>query len=333
MEKCFACGKDEVFQENLCIDCFLKKNNIIKRIGKISLLICPRCGKGNFNYIYNEWEVIKKDLIERIEKEVKFHPGYSPENISFDYDVIGKITDILMNTSKTRFMIDVNIDIKYKDKQIPLKIEIPIISEKKECKHCSKLASDGFTATLQIRSIFDKDIDHIVKFVKKEIKKNDKEVLKFDEKKEGINFKFFSKSFAYNILRRLKKNFYGYTEKTRTLHTLDWETSKKVYRSMFLYNYLGLKKDDFFIYNEVLYRIKDERKLIAYSQNSKKQFYLDHMKRARLPIKRKVMILNKNEAMDLEDYRQYPIEKFVPQSEVTVGKEVEAILYQEKIIL
>lgn len=333
MEKCFACGKDESFEDNVCIDCFIKKNNIIKNIEKITLRVCPICGKGNFNYEYKEWEELKKDLIERIKKEVRLGTEFSLENIYFDHNVIEGVTEILMNTSDTRFLIEVNLDIKYQDKVIPYRVDIPVITEKKECDICSKLASDGFSATLQVRSLFDKNIDKIISFLKKEIKKEKDEVVEIDEKKEGVNFKFFSKSFAYNLLRRLKKRFYGYMETTRTLHTFDHQSSKKVFRSMFLYTYVGLKKDEYFIFNNTLYRIKDERKMIAYSKTHKKKFFLDELKRAKLPQKRNVMIINKSQAIDMETSEHYNLEKFVPQSEINIGEEREAVLYDNKIIL
>ena len=87
--------------------------------------------------------------------------------------------------------------------------------------------SNYYEAIIQIRH----KNQEVLNFVKTETKKRkDLLIIRESEFKYGLDLYLTSQRFARALGKKLKKRFDGELKLTRTLHTFDRKTSKKVYR-------------------------------------------------------------------------------------------------------
>lgn len=89
-----------------------------------------------------------------------------------------------------------------------------------------------YEAIIQLRPY----TDEVVRFIRDQINKREGVfITKEQTLKTGIDFYVTSQRFATALGKKLKDNFKGELKITRSLHTQDRQTSKKVYRVTILF--------------------------------------------------------------------------------------------------
>lgn len=135
--------------------------------------------------------------------------------------------------------------------------KIEIIIQKKQCKKCAIKKSQYYQAILLIskKDISQEKLDKIEKFIKDYCKKKDLIIVKTQKSKKDIKFNMSDWRKTQSLVNSLIKNFSGYVKITRSLYSLNKQTSKKVYRTTFNYVPFNFEKNDFIKLNGQYYYI------------------------------------------------------------------------------
>ena len=104
-----------------------------------------------------------------------------------------------------------------------------------------KLNVGPYQGVLQLRN----ETPEILEFVREAVsKKKDCEILKEIQTKDGIDIYLSSQHFLRALGKKLKLRFRGDLKTNRRLFSVDWITSKKIWRSTVMFRHLSLKVGD-----------------------------------------------------------------------------------------
>ena len=92
--------------------------------------------------------------------------------------------------------------------------------------------SNYYEAKIQLRPLKQNILDFIITHVKS---RNDVSIAKIEKIKTGIDIYLTSQKFARALGKKLKKSFKGELKMSRSLHSTDRNTSKKLYRATVLF--------------------------------------------------------------------------------------------------
>lgn len=260
--KCISCGKQEAVKDNLCKDCFMKKNPIIKEIKDINLNICTICHKLFINTI--RVKNLDSELTKEISKKIKFN--------NFNYNILKYNIEILnfkeyleqeknqglslhdMNNIKfIEAIVEIYFKINDKENKEQFKLEIPV--NKFICKDCSKLAGNYFEGTLQIRTKSKEIYDFLNKDIKTiEIKNKTRYVTEIKNTTNGKDYYFNNQKIMIKIAKRTQSTFGGIIEYSYHLHSKDIHASKDIYRMNIVYKN-KIKKNAVFVQDGKLFKM------------------------------------------------------------------------------
>ena len=93
-----------------------------------------------------------------------------------------------------------------------------------------------YEAIIQLRPSKAESTDELLRYVQNQVsKRNDVFISKIERQKTGVDIFLSSHRFAVAVGRKLQRNFKGKVTISRSLHTVDRETSKKIYRVTVLF--------------------------------------------------------------------------------------------------
>lgn len=195
---------------------------------------CPVCRKDvkeTFCDEHRENELHYKDIVVRVCECKK----YFRRNRWLPFNSLAKTTEkIAKDCIKEKVGIKSLVDEEIVKK--PFELEVGFQGEKfivpaklqvERCPICSKMGTEYFESTMQLRP---KRMD-LLEFVRNQIEKDPHAfIANIDEKKEGFDLLLSSNKAALNIGKKLNKSFKGELKTSRKLFGFDKNRSKHLYR-------------------------------------------------------------------------------------------------------
>ncbi|MFH1439573.1 MAG: NMD3-related protein [Candidatus Woesearchaeota archaeon] len=264
-QKCLHCGKPALDGEvhNLCKKCFLDSySNVhgfkgVKGSGKFSLSVCINCN----SYCYGRQFRIPIKNDENFQKTIR---KAVLENTIFDKrpDIFEINAVFPSHTKKQGTKLNLNVDVyvltkiilsgirldneKQKDSEkqkqrvkdtlikeeeytLPLKFRYTI------CDKCNLANSNYFEGRIQLRNDKNNQFEKATEFIRSRVNSEKGSakyvyITKEDKVKNGIDFYITSQKFIQPIGKQLLSKFGGELKVTSSLHTMDSQTSKELYR-------------------------------------------------------------------------------------------------------
>ena len=181
---CPSCGaseKEKQFAGAFCIDCVAKKE--LFSLKPFIIQLCPNCGRVRKQ---SDWiEYNNNVLSEILQAKIKSPFDFSLKaNFSFE-------KKFLVASAEMVFIVDGASIFQKKTLSIPL--------EKKLCEECGRISGQYHEAIIQLRGNR-QQIERIAVRIERLLQNN---IVKAEEKKEGINFLVLSKRKAFEALSKL----------------------------------------------------------------------------------------------------------------------------------
>jgi nonsense-mediated mRNA decay protein 3 len=255
---CVECGKEKtIFQDGLCIDCYIKKKSPFFVVSeRIELQNCVHCNA--FKHKKSWYNLKLEEILKKIlENEIKTNIEINNPKISIECEEKRDIATC--NILLSGFLDD--HEIKEKQKMV-------VYKKKTVCPICSKKAGGYFEAILQLRSD-KKDIDKkeknevittISKLIQEQIYKDEKEVFlsKVKDTQGGVDFYISKKEVARNIAKKLHERFGGTVKASPKL--VGMKEGKRVYRMTYLVRLPKYKKGDFIRIDKNIFLVTNIKK-------------------------------------------------------------------------
>jgi nonsense-mediated mRNA decay protein 3 len=234
---CPNCGKIVEGNRIFCKDCtqpdFAFKD--------MKLIICNSC----HSYFHkNKWTKFK-DINTALKHIAK-------DNIKAKVTLSPLSSDIL--EYKAGIKKDMTLEVTHKGEayDIPLRLEVTL------CNKCSKKDTKYFESILQVRNAYPQIIDFIRNEVKKQHKKGvfinkENRIEKYSEK--DIDFSITNQTYARILAQKIRKQFGGTIKNNAQLFSIDWETSKNIYRLHVYIEIPSYAKGDVIKTHNALYKI------------------------------------------------------------------------------
>ena len=237
---CPKCGNQINDDVTFCKKCYVTDFDF----KDISIMVCNNCGSYNHR---NKWQklldiddALKRLVAESVKHQVTYHPlsrEKSEELLSYKAGV------------HREFVVEVSIGKERFD--LPATIDVTL------CPKCSKQGTKYFEGILQVRN----STDEINDFIKKDIKKNmskgvhiNKEI-DLDGTGTNIDYYLTDKRYLKSIAEKLRNSFGARIKQNAQLFSIDWSTSKNVYRLNVLVEFPSYHKNDVLKINEHLFKI------------------------------------------------------------------------------
>ncbi|KAA0013392.1 MAG: hypothetical protein FE041_02845 [Thermoplasmata archaeon] len=289
---CVECGKKGKTYNGLCLDCYLKKKELIKIPDEISITFCRNC---NAYKIEGEWKKGNhwKDLEEYIRSKVE---------AEIDVDVV---------VSK-RKVVCTGI---FEGRKIRKEKEIKIKEKERLCGRCSLIKGGYFEAILQVRGARENEEKEIDELVKRRVEERDSFISKRVKVKNGVDYYIGDKKVAAILAKEMKEEFgaeYGISSSL-----VGRKDGRDVYRDTYLIRFPAYKVDDFVKIDGKLYRIISTGKKMELESmdEEKKYLYKREMKKAiKVEVRKKnAIVLHESKeglyVMDEETYKTFFVRK------------------------
>ncbi len=216
--RCIICGKES--SEQICEECYLKENPVLKSFKDVSLKLCTTCNKIKAQ---NKWFNDLKNSIKNC-MNLKISPKYEIRDI--------KITPFIKEKS---FEVVLSAYSREKEAVYVDRYVLPMTVEKIECPLCSKKKSGYFESILQIRNPKNKVTD----FVEKK-----KSVVNREKVRGGFDYYIRTHSDALKIAKSVINKYGGEIKKTARLKTRDTTKGKNIYTTTVLVRIPDFSKGD-----------------------------------------------------------------------------------------
>lgn len=238
---CPNCGNILRGEQGLCSSCSKPDFNF----KDIKIVLCNSC---HSYYSRNKWikfkdvnAAIKNAALLSIKTkvQVKQLPKESKEK---------------MLGYKAGIKADIFIPVKHGHNgfDLPAKLEITL------CNKCSKKGSQYFESVLQLRNC----TDEILEFIRNEVGRQNKKGVYITKEApvekysiEDIDIYLTNQTYAKTLAEKIKKNFGGTIKKNAKHFSLNWQTTKTLYRLNILLQLPNYKKNDVIKHENHLYRI------------------------------------------------------------------------------
>jgi len=237
---CPNCGNPITDDNTLCKKC----RTVDFDFKEIKLFVCNKCKSYNYK---NKWQkfqdlnkVMKMIVTECVRQKIVYHEMKDEqieELLSYKAGV-HKPFNVVINVGKEKF-------------------DLPAVIDVTLCPKCSKQGTKYFEGVLQVRNI----TPEIYQFIKNDLAKQkskgfhiNKEV-NIDDTDENIDFYYTNKGYLKIIAEKLRSSFGAILKHNAQLFSIDWETSKNLYRLNVLVEFPKYHKDDVIKLDGHLYKI------------------------------------------------------------------------------
>jgi len=249
---CVECGKKgEIFQEAVCIDCFLKTHSFSKGPKIIDLSICSHCGSckyknswtsDSFNETLNRWIKHLFDISKELKKP-KISTEYKEEK---EY--------IQCKSTITGFLKDIKISEEH---------DVIVRKKKDVCDVCSKRFGGYHEAIIQVRAdnrnLTEKEIIEIKKYVESLVitlqQKGHRKLFITDMREEhgGLDFYLSDKGSALTITKKIQECYGGEIKKSSK--NIGMKDGRQLYRMTYLLRLPSIRKGDFISHDDAIFNI------------------------------------------------------------------------------
>lgn len=237
---CPSCGNAIIDDNTLCKKCRVVDFDF----KEIKLFVCNHCKSYNYK---NKWQkfqdlntVMKMIVTGNIKQKINYH--------DMNDEQVEELLSYKAGVHKP-FNIEVSIGKE--------KFELPAVIDVTLCPKCSKQGTKYFEGVLQVRNI----TPEIYKFIKNDLAKQrskgihiNKEV-NIDDTDANIDFYYTDKGYLRIIAEKLRSSFGAILKQNAQLFSIDWETSKNLYRLNVLVEFPNYHKDDVIKLDGHLYKI------------------------------------------------------------------------------
>lgn len=254
---CPKCGKIIEGNSELCSTC----NNIDFEFKDIVITICNSCKS---YYYANKWAsfkdlnaVVKKVLSLKIKINNTSNKVNNAYNKNKKFIVKKMFKKDLENILflKPGNNLEQKITLKFNNQLF----DIPVVFKSTLCNKCSRKNSKYFESILQLRNCN----EEILSFIRREVLKQNKKGIYITKEVplekyslEQIDIYLTNQTYAKTLAEKVRKNFGGIIKKNAQHYSLDWQTSKTVYRLNLLLELPNYKKNDVIKMNNHLYKIQ-----------------------------------------------------------------------------
>jgi len=253
---CVECGKEKIFKNGVCLDCYLKNTKFTQGPEVIDIITCPSCSSYKYK---NTW------FSESFEKILKRH-------IKDVFNISKDLKDISIDTSfgkKDKFLLgNISISGFIDGQKVTEEHTLNVRLKKTICDVCSKQFGGYYEAVIQIRAdkrnLSDDELkkvsDIVISFVEDMRDKGNRGLFITDFSKEhgGLDFYLSEKGLAYTIVKKIQDLYGGEIKQSST--NVGMKDSRQVYRMTYLIRIPAFKSGDFIYYDNNFYYIKDINK-------------------------------------------------------------------------
>jgi|SaaInlLV_10m_DNA_2_1039722.scaffolds.fasta_scaffold00946_11 NMD protein affecting ribosome stability and mRNA decay len=231
--KCLKCGETAKIQQ-LCKKCFLDSYSNIIGFKKFNLAVCMDCSSYCYGKQFRPAISQDKDLLKTIRKAFYENTKFKQKPEKFEIKV-----KIPKHTKKqgTKLYLKVRISvltrigegksalIKKEEFEFQLRFKYGI------CEKCNLGRSNYFEGRIQLRNDKNHSFEKAAEFIREKVKKAKNIFITKEMKtKNGIDFYATSQKYIQTVGAELSKRFGGELKITSSLQTMDWTTSKELYR-------------------------------------------------------------------------------------------------------
>lgn len=171
---CPACGKEGELVDGLCRECFSKRKVAIKT-DEISLIVCSTCQRHYENNIWKTYDTIDDVIKGKI-------------RVDGDVESIESLYEPRTKCAKIKAVIRVGDAAVGQEKDVRIKLQ------KNQCTSCLMVSGRTYAGILQVRGR--RDLSFL---------EGAAGIVKIEEKREGINVFFLTKSDTRNAAAMAKK--------------------------------------------------------------------------------------------------------------------------------
>ena len=220
---CVVCGKNEIFIDSQCKECYFKSHTVVQIPDKIAVMRCKFC---NAVLIGKEWhDGISLDKI--IISNLKLDKGSKIESISIkmihgnEYQALYKVT------------LGIQVSTDFDHESVVIDKEVIVKNNYSVCVKCSRLRGGYYEDIVQIRNFDELITKELVSMI------NPEQISKEIYLKNGVDVyiidKHFTKRFISNISRLKSKYKFEVTTSRKLYGKKD---GVDVYRTTYLLRHL-----------------------------------------------------------------------------------------------
>ena len=250
---CVECGKNEVFKDGVCKNCYIKTHTFTRGPKIIDIPVCSYCNSYKYK---NTWTAETfTEVLKRIIKQ-NFDINRILKNINIQTECKDEKHGIKCKVLITGFIDDMEITEKH---------DVFIRLKKTICNTCSKQYGGYYESIIQIRTegnrkLTKKELKDIEVFVLDTVEdmymKGNRALFISDYGMEhgGLDFYLSEKNAAYTIAKMLQEN-YGGTIK-QSSKNIGMKDSKQIYRMTYLIRLPLYKKNDIIRIKNMFFLVK-----------------------------------------------------------------------------
>jgi NMD protein affecting ribosome stability and mRNA decay len=282
---CPNCGNEITDDNTLCKKCRVTDFDF----KEIKIFLCNHCGSYNYK---NKWQ--------------KFHDLNDVVKIAVLNSVKGNITYKKLGEEQVEELLSYKAGV-HKPFTVQVSIgketfDLPAVIDVTLCPKCCKQGTKYFEGVLQVRNIN----PEIYAFIKNDLAKNRSKGVHINKETNiddsGINIDFYytDKGYLRIIAEKLRSSFGAIVKQNAQLFSIDWETSKNLYRLNVLVEFPKYHKSDVIKLDGHLYKIVSmDNKIHVMNLETKTKTLLPH--------KDSYDILKPVEVMLIKKYPEYEI--------------------------
>jgi NMD protein affecting ribosome stability and mRNA decay len=259
---CPNCGKPVMDDATFCKGC--KRTDFDFK--EIKIILCNNCSSYNHK---NKWQKLTNldDALQRIVSEsVKHQVKYNPLEKS-------KIEELLSYKAGVHKEFDVEVSIGKEHFDLPAIIDVTL------CPKCSKQGTKYFEGILQVRN----STDEINDFIKKDIQKQKSKGIHINKETDldgtgsNIDYYYTNKRYLKIIAEKLRNIFGASIKQNAQLFSIDWSTSKNIYRLNVHVEFPHYHKNDVLKIGKQLFKIVSmDEKIHVINMETKNKTLLPH---------------------------------------------------------
>ena len=282
---CPNCGNPLTDDNPLCKNCRVTNFDF----KEIKLFVCNHCQSYNYKNKWQKFHNLNTVMEMIVANSVKHKVVFTKMSDELVEELLSYKAGVHRD-----FVVEVSIGKE--------KFELPAVIDVTLCPKCSKQGTKYFEGVLQVRNM----TDDILAFIQKDLMKQRSRGVHINKEVDidgtGMNMDYYctDKGYMKVLAEKLKKEFGAIIKHNAQLFTIDWETSKNVYRLNILVQFTKYHKNDVIKLNKQLYKIisMDEK---IHATN------LETHNKTLLPHKEDYDILKPVEVMLIKKYPEYEV--------------------------
>jgi NMD protein affecting ribosome stability and mRNA decay len=237
---CPNCGNPITDDNTLCKNCRITNFDF----KDLKLFVCNHCQSYNYKNKWQKFQNLNNVMKMIVTNSVKHKVDYT----NMDDELVEELLSYKAGVHR-----DFNVEVTIGKE----KFELPAVIDVTLCPKCSKQGTKYFEGVLQVRNMNEEILDFIKKDLTKQRSKGvhiNKEV---DIDGTGMNMDYYctNKKYMKVIGEKLRKEFGAIVKQNAQLFSIDWETSKNVYRLNILIQFTKYQKNDVIKFNKQLFKI------------------------------------------------------------------------------